>query len=121
MKKWLVNSWALFVEKGDKIKAGDILLKYLDQSKQVISQVVYLVPELFEARNPSNPAVVAEIDGIVFGKIKEEIVKSIGKSRYKKIWFLYQTNLVQEQDFVKSGTPYLMVQSLHLIIYLLMV
>ena len=70
----------LIVEKGDKIKAGDILAKIPRSTAKTgdITGGLPRITELFEARNPSNPAVVAEIDGIVsFGKIKKGIVKSL--------------------------------------------
>ncbi len=68
------------------------------------------VTELFEARNPSNPAVVSEIDGVVsFGKIKrgnrEIIVESkIGEIK-KYLVKLSNQILVQENDFVRAGMP----------------
>jgi DNA-directed RNA polymerase subunit beta' len=68
------------------------------------------VTELFEARNPSNPAVVSEIDGEVsFGKIKRgnrEIIVTSKTGEVKK--YLVQLSkqiLVQENDYVKAGTP----------------
>lgn len=68
------------------------------------------VTELFEARNPSNPAVVAEIDGeITFGKIKrgnrEVIVTSKTGQVKKYLVSLSKQLLVQENDYVRSGTP----------------
>ncbi len=68
------------------------------------------VTELFEARNPSNPAVVSEIDGIVsFGKIKrgnrEVIVEARNGMIKKYLVSLSKHILVQENDFVKAGTP----------------
>jgi DNA-directed RNA polymerase subunit beta' len=68
------------------------------------------VTELFEARNPSNPATVAEIDGVVrFGGIKrgnrEVIVESRDGDVMKYLIPLSKHILVQEQDFVRSGTP----------------
>ena len=66
--------------------------------------------ELFEARNPSNPAVVSEIDGVVnFGKIKrgnrEIIVESKTGEIKKYLVKLSNQILVQENDFVKAGMP----------------
>jgi DNA-directed RNA polymerase subunit beta' len=68
------------------------------------------VTELFEARNPSNPAVVSEIDGVVtFGKVKrgnrEVMVEA--KNGQKKTYLvpLSKHILVQENDFVKTGEP----------------
>jgi len=68
------------------------------------------VTELFEARNPSNPAVVSEIDGEVsFGKIKrgnrEVIVTSKTGEVKKYLVSLSKQILVQEQDYVKAGIP----------------
>src|SRR5690625_1380629 len=68
------------------------------------------VTELFEARNPSNPAVVAEIDGVVaFGGIKrgnrEMIVKSKDGLIKKYLVPLSRQITVQDGDFVKAGNP----------------
>ena len=68
------------------------------------------VTELFEARNPSNPAVVSEIDGVVsFGKIKrgnrEIIIESKTGEIKKYLVKLSNQILVQENDFVKAGMP----------------
>ena len=68
------------------------------------------VTELFEARNPSNPAVVSEIDGVVsFGKIKrgnrEIIIESKTGQIKKYLVKLSNQILVQENDFVKAGMP----------------
>ncbi len=68
------------------------------------------VTELFEARNPSNPATVAEIDGIIsFGRIKrgkkEVFVKAKSGEEKKYLISLAKQILVQDGDYVKSGTP----------------
>ena len=68
------------------------------------------VTELFEARNPSNPAVVSEINGeVIFGKIKrgnrEIVVKSKEDEVKKYLVPLTKQILVQENDFIKAGTP----------------
>jgi DNA-directed RNA polymerase subunit beta' len=69
------------------------------------------VTELFEARNPANPAVVAEIDGIVqFGSIKRgsrecTITSKDGKKVRKYMINLSKHTLVQDEDYVRSGTP----------------
>jgi len=68
------------------------------------------VTELFEARNPSNPAVVSEIDGEVnFGKIKrgnrEIVIKSRTEEMKKYLVPLSKQILVQENDYVRAGTP----------------
>jgi DNA-directed RNA polymerase subunit beta' len=67
------------------------------------------VTELFEARNPSNPAVVSEIDGEVeFGKIKrgnrEIIITSKAGEVKKYLVPLSKQILVQENDYVRAGT-----------------
>ena len=61
------------VDNGDKVESGKILVKIPRKSGKAgdITGGLPRVTELFEARNPSNPAVVSEIDGVVsFGKIK---------------------------------------------------
>ena len=100
------------VEQGDKITAGTILVKIprVAGGTADITGGLPRVTELFEARNPSNPAVVSEIDGIVsFGKIKrgnrEVIVESRGGQVKKYLVNLSKHILVQENDFVKAGTP----------------
>ncbi|MBR3947061.1 MAG: DNA-directed RNA polymerase subunit beta', partial [Bacteroidales bacterium] len=96
----------------DQIKAGDILIK---MPKVVgkggdITGGLPRVTELFEARNPSNPAVVSEIDGVVqFGKIKRgnreiEITPKEGNSK-KYLVPLSKQILVQPNDYIKAGTP----------------
>ena len=68
------------------------------------------VTELFEARNPSNPAVVSEIDGVAeYGKIKRgnreiKITSKTGEVR-KYLVSLSKHILVQENDFVRAGSP----------------
>ena len=68
------------------------------------------VTELFEARNPSNPAVVAEIDGeVTYGKIKrgnrEIIITSRSGEQAKYLVPLSKQILVQENDYVRAGIP----------------
>jgi DNA-directed RNA polymerase subunit beta' len=68
------------------------------------------VTELFEARNPSNPAVVTEIDGVVsFGKIKrgnrEIVIESKTGEQKKYLVKLSNQILVQENDYVRAGMP----------------
>ncbi|HRN37557.1 MAG TPA: DNA-directed RNA polymerase subunit beta', partial [Flavobacteriales bacterium] len=100
------------VNDGAKVEAGDILVKIPRTSGKGgdITGGLPRVTELFEARNPSNPAVVSEIDGIVsYGKIKrgnrEIIVESrIGEHKYYLVP-LSKHILVQENDFVKAGQP----------------
>ncbi|MFI2743828.1 DNA-directed RNA polymerase subunit beta' [Zhouia sp. PK063] len=102
----------LMVENGDKIKEGKILVKIPRKSAKSgdITGGLPRVTELFEARNPSNPAVVSEIDGVVsFGKIKrgnrEIIVESKTGDVKKYLVKLSNQILVQENDFVKAGMP----------------
>lgn len=102
----------LIVNDGEKIKAGKILVKIPRRSAKAgdITGGLPRVTELFEARNPSNPAVVAEIDGVVsFGKIKrgnrEIMVES--KTGEKSTYLVKLSNqiLVQENDFIRAGMP----------------
>ena len=102
----------LIVEDGDKIKPGQILVKIPRKSGKAgdITGGLPRVTELFEARNPSNPAVVTAIDGVVsFGKIKRGNREIIIESKYgdikKYLVKLSSQILVQENDFVKAGMP----------------
>ena len=102
----------LMVEEGEEIAAGKILVKIARKSAKAgdITGGLPRVTELFEARNPSNPAVVAAIDGIVsYGKIKrgnrEIIIESRTGEVKKYLINLSKQILVQENDFVKAGTP----------------
>ena len=100
----------LMVEDGDKVKAGKVLVKIPRRSSKAgdITGGLPRITELLEARNPSNPAVVAEIDGVVsFGKIKrgnrEIIIESRSGDIRKYLVKLSNQILVQENDFVKAG------------------
>ena len=100
----------IMVNEGDKIEAGDILVKIprVAGKSGDITGGLPRVTELFEARNPSNPAVVSEIDGMVsFGKIKrgnrEVIVESRTGEKKKYLCPLSKHILAQENDFVKAG------------------
>ena len=102
----------LMVEDNEKINIGKILVKIPRKSSKAgdITGGLPRVTELFEARNPSNPAVVSEIDGVVsFGKIKrgnrEIIIESKTGAIKKYLVKLSNQILVQENDFVKSGMP----------------
>ncbi|MGO4912920.1 DNA-directed RNA polymerase subunit beta' [Leeuwenhoekiella sp. W20_SRS_FM14] len=102
----------LMVDDDDKIKIGKILVKIPRKSAKAgdITGGLPRVTELFEARNPSNPAVVSEIDGVVsFGKIKrgnrEIIVESKLGEVKKYLVKLSNQILVQENDFVRAGMP----------------
>ena len=99
------------VEDGAAVKAGDRIVKIPRQLGKIqdITGGLPRVTELFEARNPSNPAVTSEIDGVVtFGKIKrgnrEIIVTSKDEQRRKYLVGLSKHILVQEGDFVRAGT-----------------
>ncbi|NQY07800.1 MAG: DNA-directed RNA polymerase subunit beta', partial [Flavobacteriaceae bacterium] len=102
----------LMIEDGEKIKEGKILVKIPRKSAKAgdITGGLPRVTELFEARNPSNPAVVSEIDGVVsFGKIKrgnrEIIVESKIGDIKKYLVKLSNQILVQENDYVRAGMP----------------
>ncbi len=103
----------ILVEEGDDIKAGDILVK-IPRSFGKSGDITGGLPrvtELFEARNPSEQAVVSEIDGVVsFGKKlkrgNREIIITSKTGEEKR--YLVPTSkqiLAQENDFVKAGTP----------------
>jgi DNA-directed RNA polymerase subunit beta' len=100
------------VDDNEKIKIGKILVKIPRKSAKAgdITGGLPRVTELFEARNPSNPAVVSEIDGVVsFGKIKrgnrEIIVESKIGEVMKYLVKLSNQILVQENDYVRAGMP----------------
>ncbi|TDN89218.1 DNA-directed RNA polymerase subunit beta' [Salegentibacter sp. 24] len=102
----------LMVDNEEKIKVGKILVKIPRKSSKAgdITGGLPRVTELFEARNPSNPAVVSEIDGVVsFGKIKrgnrEIIVESKLGEVKKYLVKLSNQILVQENDYVRAGMP----------------
>jgi DNA-directed RNA polymerase subunit beta' len=100
------------VSEGDKVEEGVILVKIPRVAGKTgdITGGLPRVTELFEARNPSNPAVVSEIDGIVeFGKIKRgnreiQVTSKNGDVR-KYLVPLSKHILVQENDFVRAGQP----------------
>ena len=98
------------VNEGDAINEGDIIVKIPRRAGKSgdITGGLPRVTELFEARNPSNPAVVSEIDGVAeYGKIKRgnreiKITSKTGEVR-KYLVPLSKHILVQENDFVKAG------------------
>ena len=99
-------------EEGDMVKAGEVLVKIPRAVGKAgdITGGLPRVTELFEARNPSNPAVVAEIDGEVgFGKIKRgnrEITVTSKLGEVKKYMVpLSKQLLVQENDYIRAGMP----------------
>ena len=100
----------IIVNEASKIEPGQILVKIPRVTGKTgdITGGLPRVTELFEARNPSNPAVVSEIDGIVsFGKIKrgnrEVIVDAKTGEQRRYLVNLSKHILVQENDFVKAG------------------
>ena len=102
----------LMVNEGDEIKQGEVFVKIPRAAGSAgdITGGLPRVTELFEARNPSNPAVVSEIDGeVTFGKIKRgnrEITVTSKTGDIKKYLVpLSKQILVQENDFVRAGTP----------------
>ncbi|PVZ12141.1 DNA-directed RNA polymerase subunit beta' [Porphyromonas loveana] len=97
---------------GDEVKVGEILVK-IPRSVGKAGDITGGLPrvtELFEARNPSNPAIVSEIDGEVgFGKLKRgnreiTVTSKLGEEK-KYLIPLSKQLLVQENDFVRAGTP----------------
>ena len=100
------------VEDGAKIKTGTTLVK-IPRAVGGAGDITGGLPrvtELFEARNPSNPAVVSEIDGeVTMGKVKrgnrEIIVTSKTGDQKKYLVSLSKQILVQEHDAVRAGTP----------------
>ena len=102
----------IMIDDGEKVKIGKVLVKIPRKSSKAgdITGGLPRVTELFEARNPSNPAVVSAIDGVVsFGKIKrgnrEIIIESKLGDIKKYLVKLSSQILVQENDFVKAGMP----------------
>ena len=100
------------VEDGQTVKTGVTLVKIPRAVGKAgdITGGLPRVTELFEARNPSNPAVVSEIDGEVsMGKVKrgnrEIIVTSKTGEQRKYLVSLSKQILVQEHDAVRAGTP----------------
>jgi len=100
------------VEDGQVLRPGDTLVM-IPRSVGKAGDITGGLPrvtELFEARNPSNPAVVSEIDGeITMGRIKrgnrEIIVTSKTGESKKYLVNLSKQILVQENDYVRAGTP----------------
>ena len=100
------------VEDGQTVKTGETLVKIPRAVGKAgdITGGLPRVTELFEARNPSNPAVVSEIDGeVTMGKVKrgnrEIIVTSKTGEQRKYLVSLSKQILVQEHDAVRAGTP----------------
>ena len=101
----------LLIDEGEEIKPGQVFVKIPRASNNAgdITGGLPRVTELFEARNPSNPAVVSEIDGEVkFGKIKRgnreiSVTSKLGEEK-KYLVPLSKQILVQENDYVRAGT-----------------
>ena len=100
------------VEEGEEVRAGEVMVKIprvLGKLRDITGGLPR-VTELFEARNPGNPAVVSEIDGVVtFGAVKRgnrEIIIEAKDGVVKKYLVpLTRQILVQDGDFVRAGTP----------------
>ncbi len=102
----------LMIELGDQVKPGSVLVKMTRATSGAgdITGGLPRVTELFEARNPSNPAIVSEIDGEVhFGKVKRgnREITVVSKLGEEKKYLVPQSKqlLVQENDYVRAGTP----------------
>ncbi len=103
----------LMLDEGAEVKAGEIFVKIPRAAGGGAGDITGGLPrvtELFEARNPSNPAIVSEIDGEVhFGKVKRgnreiSVTSKIGEEK-KYLVPLSKQILVQENDYVRAGTP----------------
>ncbi|CAN5413751.1 DNA-directed RNA polymerase subunit beta' [soil metagenome] len=102
----------LAVDGGEQIKAGHVLVKIpraVGKSRDITGGLPR-VTELFEARNPSNPAVVSEIDGsVTYGGIKrgnrEIFIESRDGVQKRYLVPLSKHILVQDNDFIKAGQP----------------
>ena len=102
----------LLFKQGDEIFAGDVFVKIPRSASGGAGDITGGLPrvtELFEARNPSNPAVVSEIDGeVTYGRLKRGnreiiITSKLGEVR-KYLVPLSKQILVQENDYVRAGT-----------------
>ena len=102
----------LLFEEGHEVTPGTVIVKIPRASSNAgdITGGLPRVQELFEARNPSNPAVVSEIDGQVnLGKVKRGnreviVTPKIGEPK-KYLVPLTKQMLVQEDDYIRAGTP----------------
>ena len=102
----------LLIDDGDSLKPGQVFVKIPRAANSAgdITGGLPRVTELFEAHNPSNPAIVSEIDGEVrFGKIKRgnreiSVTSKLGEEK-KYLVPLTKQILVQENDYVRAGTP----------------
>lgn len=102
----------IMLDEGEEVKAGQVLVKIprvLGKLRDITGGLPR-VTELFEARNPSNPAVVSEIDGVVtMGSIKrgnrEIVIEAKDGVTKKYLVPLTRQILAQDGDFVKAGSP----------------
>ena len=103
----------LMLEDDAEVKPGEVFVKITRSSGGGAGDITGGLPrvtELFEARNPSNPAIVSEIDGEVhFGKVKRgnreiSVTSKLGEEK-KYLVPLSKMILVQENDYVRAGTP----------------
>ncbi len=102
----------VMAENGSVVKVGDVIMK-IPRAIGKASDITGGLPrvtELFEARNPSSPAILSEINGeVLMGKVKrgnrEIVVRN--KSGVEKHYLVPLTKqiLVQENDYVKAGSP----------------
>ena len=101
----------VMTEDGSMVNVGDILMKIpraIGKSSDITGGLPR-VTELFEARNPSSPAIISEINGeVIMGKVKrgnrEIVVKSRSGAEKHYLVPLTKQILVQENDYVKAGT-----------------
>lgn len=102
----------IMAENGDKVKVGDVVMK-IPRAIGKASDITGGLPrvtELFEARNPSSPAILSEINGeVLMGKVKRGNREIIVHNKYgvEKHYLVPLTKqiLVQENDYVKAGSP----------------
>ena len=102
----------IIIDEGDDVKAGQVIVKIpriLGKLRDITGGLPR-VTELFEARNPGNPAVVTEIDGVVImGAVKrgnrEITIEAKDGVQKKYLVPLTRQILAQDGDFVKAGTP----------------
>ena len=102
----------IIIADGEQVHNGQVIVKIprvMGRSRDITGGLPR-VTELFEARNPSNPAIIAEIDGVVsFGSVKRgnrEIIVESREGLVKKYLVpLTRHIMVQDGDFVKAGTP----------------
>ncbi|MFI5188469.1 MAG: DNA-directed RNA polymerase subunit beta', partial [Chitinophagales bacterium] len=102
----------IVIDEADEVKAGQVIVKIprvLGKLRDITGGLPR-VTELFEARNPSNPAIVSEIDGVVtMGAVKrgnrEIIIEAKDGVTKKYLVPLTRQILAQDGDFVKAGSP----------------